>query len=260
MTLAELSRWIWYAALAVYAVLGWRILRLRLPYRALAVYVLAGLVRGPFLLSFPVRSLAYTWAWAFTEPLIIALQVYMVLEILHMLKAAYPGIGKYGSRIVSGCWLIAVAGSAISALLDAHWTQWIRALPRASFLLKGSTATLLALTLWTVLWCVSYLGGDSLTPNLRRHARIAAGYFSTMAIGWFLAYSGGATGPLVSTLLGFCGLTWHMLWLVLLTRRGERRPVVEAPAPGEDLESAFAAVEAQARLAASCAHAVMTPE
>ena len=260
MTLAELSRWIWYAALAVYAVLGWRILRLRLPYRALAVYVLAGLVRGPILLVFPVQSIAYAWAWALTEPLIIALQVYVVLEILHMLRAAYPGIGKYGSRTVSWCWLIAVAGSAVYALLDTHFIAWGRALVLGSFLLKGSTATLLALTLWTVLWCVSYLGDDSLAPNLRRHARIAAGYFSTMAIGWFLAYSGRATGPLVATLLGFCGLTWHMLWLVLLTRRGERRPVFELPAPGEDLESAFVAVEAQADLAASCAHAVMAPD
>jgi hypothetical protein len=183
--------------------------------------------------------------------------VCLVLEILHMLKAAYPGIGKYGSRILSGCWLIAVAGSAISGLLDAHWIQWSRALARGSFLLKGSTATLLALALWAVLCCVSYLGVRGLTSNLRRHARIAAAYFSTMAVGWFLADSGQLPVPLVSTITSICGLIWHMLWLVRLTRRGEQQPVVEAPAPGEDLESAFVAVEAQADLAANCAHAVM---
>ena len=252
--MAELSQWIWYASLVVYALLAWRIFRARLPYRALAIYAIAGLIRGPVLLMFPVRSLGYARAWLLTEPIIMALEVWMVLEILRLLKASYPGIGKYGSRAVALCCLAAITLSAASVLVDLHVIEWGRMIAQALFLLKRSTATILALTLLTVQWFIARLGDRGLTANLRRHSRITAAYFSLFGAGYFLADTGRFPLAYASALIGSTNLACHVLWLILLTPAGEAQPVLATT--GEDIESAFAALEQKAQVAADYVAAV----
>jgi hypothetical protein len=254
MTMAELSQWIWYASLAVSALLAWRIFRTRLPYRALAIYAIAGLIRGPVLLMFPVRSLGYARAWILTEPIIMALEVWIVLEILRLLKGSYPGIGKYGSRAVALCCLAALTASAASVLVDLHVIEWGRMIAQALFLLKRSTATILALTLLTVQWFIARLGDRGLTANLRWHARITAAYLSILAVGYFLADTGRFSLAIVSPLTYAGVLACHVLWLVMLTPAGEARPVLATT--GEDIESAFAALEQQVQVAADYVTAV----
>jgi hypothetical protein len=178
----------------------------------------------------------------------------MVLEILRLLKASYPGIGKYGSRAVALCCLAAITISAASVLVDLHLIEWGRMFAQALFLLERITATVLALTLLTVQWFLARLGDRGLTANLRRHARIAAAYLSILAAGYFLADTGRFSLAFISAFFGAAVLACHVLWLVLLTPAGEARPVLAAT--GEDIESAFAAMEQQAQVAADCVAAV----
>jgi hypothetical protein len=254
MTMAEPSQWIWYASLVVYALLAWRILRAGLPYRALAIYAITSLIQGPILLMFPVRSLGYARAWMLTEPIMMALQVWLVLEILRLLKASYPGIGKYGSRAVALCCLAAITMSAASVVVDLNVIEWGRMIAQTLFLLKRSTATILALTLLTVQCFLARLGDRGLTANLRRHSRIAATYLFIQGAGYFLADTGRFPLAIVSPLTSLAGFACHVLWLVLLTPAGEARPVLAAT--GEDIESALAAMEQKAQVAADYVAAV----
>ena len=254
MTMAEISQLIWYVALVVYALLAWRIFRARLPYRALMIYAMAGLIRGPVLLMFPLRSLGYARAWLLTEPIMMALEVWLVLEILRLLKASYPGIGKYGSRAVALCCLLALTLSTTSVLVDLNVIEWGRMIAQTLFLLKRITATILALTLLTVQCFLARLGDRGLTANLRRHSRIATACFSIFGVGYFLADTGRFPLAYVSALIGSTNLACHVLWLVLLTTAGEARPVLATT--GEDIESAFAAMEQQAQVAADYVAAV----
>jgi hypothetical protein len=239
-----LAQWVWYASLVLYALLAWKILSSRLPYRALAVYAIASVVQGPILLLFPVRSMSYARAWMGTESVIMVLEVWLVLEILQLLKASYPGIGKYGSRVVALCCLGAVTASAGSVLFDLQVIQWGKFFAQTIFLLERITATILALSLFAIQWFIARLGKRGLTANLRRHIRISSFFLSILAAGYFLA-SVGHYLNLASVSGGIAALGCQLLWIAMLRRSGEARPVLATT--GEDVETAFAALEQKAQ-------------
>lgn len=242
MMLREIVGVLWIVDTVLWAILLVRVVTLRLPYRVFAVYLGAHVVRYAFLSRFPLWSSSYYWAWLWSEFLILGLQVAIVEEFFRLLKTSFPRMGQLATRTIGRCRRAALAICIVGGTLTLGVLDWSHAVYRLSFLLKRGFATTLGLSLIAVLLCVRYAGRAHLKPNLLRHARIMAAYFTANALLYFLADTGRFSGPLVAMITQAFNVGCLVAWTFALGRSGEIQPTLEPLLPGE-MQASFAVLE-----------------
>ncbi len=231
--LREIVGILWIVDTILCAILLARVMALRLPYWLFAAYMGAHVARYAFLYQFPLWSNSYYWAWLWSEFIVLGLQVAIVEEFFRLLKTSYPNMGQLATRTIARCRRGALAIFIIGGSLTLGLLDWSHAVYRLSFLLKRGFATTLGLSLIAVLVCVHYAGKAHLKPNLLRHARIMAAYFTVNALLYFLADTGRFSGPLVAAITQAFNVCCLVAWVAVLGRLGEIQPTLEPLLPGE---------------------------
>jgi hypothetical protein len=240
--LREIVGALWIVDTVLWAILLVRVVALRLPYRLFAVYLGAHVLRYAFLSRFPLWSSSYYWAWLWSEFLILGLQVAIVEEFFRLLKASYPKMGLLATRTIGLCRRAGLAICIVGGTLTLGVLDWSHAVYRLSFVLKRGFSTTLGLSMIAVLLCVRYAGKAHLKPNLLRHARIMAAYFTANALLCFLADTGRFPLPLLEITTQVFNVGCLVAWIFALGRTGEIQPRLEPLLPGEK-EASFAVVQ-----------------
>jgi hypothetical protein len=240
--LREIVGVLWIVDTILSAFLLVRLIVFRLPYRSFAVFLGVCVSLSIFLSCFPLWSRSYYWAWLWSDFLILGLQVAIVEEFFTLLKGSYPNIGLLATRTIAHCRRIALAACILGAALTLGALDWTHAGYRLSFLLKRGFATTLGLSLIAVLLCAHYAGKAHLKPNLLRHARIMAAYFTVNALLCFLSDTGRLPLKLLAIITQVFNVGCLVAWIFALTRAGEIQPTLEPLLPGE-MRASFAVLD-----------------
>jgi hypothetical protein len=231
--LREIVGVLWIVDTILCAILMARVIALRLPYPFLAAYMGAHVVRYAFLSQYSLWSKNYYWAWLWSELIVLGLQVAIVEEFFRLLKTGYPNMGQLATRTIARCRGVALAICIVGGILTLGLLDWSNAGYRLSFLLKRGFATTLGLSLIAVLLCVHYAGKAHLKPNLLRHARIMAAYFTVNALLCFLSDTGRFSLSILEIIAQVFNVACLVAWICALGRAGEIRPTLEPLLPGE---------------------------
>lgn len=115
----------WYASLVVKVILLWRLFALGLAqrYKALWLALIISCIRTLVLLPIPVRSLAYTLTYFFTQPLLLLLYVLVALEIYGQVFESYQGISFLGRTFLGGTIAVSVVVSLLMHVSEFDFTR-----------------------------------------------------------------------------------------------------------------------------------------
>jgi len=185
----------------------------------------AALTAESLLLSaFVSKPLTYTKIWTFTRLAVLGLELLAVLEIFRRWSGTFPGIGRFGQRLLVILCLLAAALS-LSTFPVAWSAKGWRLAPYLILLanraVNAGLAAFLALTLG---FFVKF--GGPVAANLWRHTWAMTGFLTANAISYFLITTRYYT--LGNTLLQGVVLVILAYWIYAMRRAGEEVPVTES--------------------------------
>jgi hypothetical protein len=217
-------KWLWAASVIGEALLALRLVSLGLESRFpwLVAMLWSGVVRSVILLSLVPRTTAYGLTWAFTAPILLALQVAAVLELFRRTCAHYRGIGTFARwLLLASVGIGAFAGLSMAVGVERRPTELALAILVIGQRYVATTLGVAILMFRLFFW---YFPAP-LRPNVRRHANILTVYLMSIAAAYY-AFKPFGDGFGSIFLMG-TELVCLAAWGLALSRSGEREP--EAP-------------------------------
>lgn len=103
----------WYASLLLKIILLWRLFSLGLAarYKALVFFLVLATARTLVLLPLNVNTPTYALTYFLTQPVLLGLQVWVVLEIYSQVFESYQGISFLGRGFVVGTFAVGILAS-----------------------------------------------------------------------------------------------------------------------------------------------------
>ena len=150
MGLSHLDEILWIGSSILAGLVVWRILQQRLfvsPFRALAVLLGVVLVRDGVVSIPAYDTRAYSVAWAWTLPFLLAAQLWAGWDTLKAVARLYPKIGRFAVRLFLACLAITVAVCCVALPFELPRLLAGDAGLRALFLLHRSIDSWIAGTL-----------------------------------------------------------------------------------------------------------------
>lgn len=177
------------------------------------------------------RTNAYALAWFWTQPVLLALQLAVSVELYRMIADHYRNFDRMRPRLFWTCLTGAVLVSALSLLIYLRHVVWTQPILTSNLLAKRSVTFALG---GFVVATASFvrLFPVPIRSNVTAHRRIAtvyflanAGYYFAMGVGLMRIH---AAGIALMVITGCC----FAAWAALLKLGGE--DVEEPPEPTEE--------------------------
>jgi hypothetical protein len=216
--------------------------RLLLKYPAFTAWLAADVAKSLLLISIPVATNRYLLAWTCTQPVMLALQVWAVIEVYGYTTRAYPLLGSFGRWVLMVGLGLAVLIAAMPLVDELRTTGEYGYLYRfVGFALRRIVTTGLAVFMLTALAMFAVVPIPE-RRNVRRHRWLLTGYFAASALitGALMRFGGtreASTYASIAT-LGMSALMYGA-WALLLHPKGELVEPTPDPSP-EELELAEA--------------------
>jgi hypothetical protein len=175
------------------------------------------------LLMVDPRKNLYGYIWIPVQMLLFTAYYLVVYELYSLVLNDFPGIQKWGRRVMlfGGIACLAVAAVTLAADLsngDARYPI----LQAVNLFRRGVTSSLV-LFIAVMTAFLAYFPVP-LKSNVLAHAMLFGAYFLTETIGTFCRnLAGPSAARLVSTVLGCLTLTVVLGWIFLLSEAGERK-------------------------------------
>ena len=210
----------------------------------------AALTAESILLSaFVPHPRTYTKIWTFTRLGALTLELLATLEIFNRWSGTFPGIGRFGQRLLIVLCLLA-GGLSLSTFPIAWSASGWRLAPYLILLANRAVNAGLAVFLGlTIVFFVKF--GGPVAPNLWRHTWAMTAFLTANAISYFLITTRYYT--LGNTLLQGVVLVILAYWIYAMRRDGEAVPATQKD------EQAWAAAEEMNRQLLEFAASVKQP-
>jgi hypothetical protein len=228
---------LWWASIVAESILLARLIRVNLyrKYIWFTAYIVSDIVCSLTMmwLTPDPHSVVYAWVWVWTQPVLLALQLALSIELYRLIAGHYRNFERYRVRLFWTCLLSATAVSALTLIVELRHVVWKSPILQSEFLAKRTVT--FALSGFVIATSVFLrLFPISIRSNVTAHRRIATVYFLANAanycaldIGLLSTY---AAGIALMIITGGC----FVAWAVFLKPRGE--DVETSPAPtGEDI-------------------------
>jgi len=136
----------------------------------------------------PYTSLAYTYIWGWTFPLVLGAQIWAGFENLQCIGRLYPKIGNFAKRLFIVCFVITVIGCCTGLPFELHRIGGQEALLRALFLVQRWVDCWIAGTLILVALFFARFPAPLKKPprNLVVHTVLLSLYFTTYGLLYFV--------------------------------------------------------------------------
>ncbi len=200
-------------------------------YPWFAAYLLAGCAQSFIWLAGSPDSPQYLAMYRWTQPVMIALQWMIVLELWRRLMSCYRGIHRISHSIGIAILAIAMAvsfstgfdgltmwGQSISSL-TFHWLMWA---------VRYTASVLCVASLLLALWAAMFDHG--VPENTIRHAQLLAGYFGSVALGYLIVNLAPGSAPVIGACLTGAAAGFYVVWGFALKEKGQE-PIERLLAP-----------------------------
>lgn len=175
----------WYLCIGLTAVVMVHIHRENLTraYLAFSVFLPCATLQSFALLPLPNASLTYGHVWAFTEPVLMALQIWMVLEIFYATAGHYPSMDFRHQSLAA---IAVLSAAACVAIVKSGGVLEAAHLPvRTVILVKTYISwVLVAMLLLSAAFFASM--GAPVKRNLTTHRWITTAYIGSAAVAHLL--------------------------------------------------------------------------
>lgn len=199
-------------------------------YLVLTVYVAFSAFRdvGLALSGDPAHSRLYAIAWIATQPVLTILRVGMALELFRLVCKHYPGIGGFGRTLVFALTILAIIGSTLTAGPEIAVIERQRSVIDLVVAFQRFTSTALALFLvGTALFFVRF--PTAFRRNVLVHGCLLAVFFVTSSCSDLaFVFMGMRAARDLSAFMLSAAAACFLAWTFLLTRTGERKPLLSA--------------------------------
>jgi hypothetical protein len=183
------------------------------------------------------KSTVFFWFWVYSEMVLVALQILAAREVWTRIRASYPGIGRLGKELIEWVFILALLVSVASLFFDVLRANWSWVAWSGALVLRRAFVSVLALTVGSLAYGISW-APEPIGPNLKRHARIFAGYLTTSALFSLLVASRLLTPPTASRFKLAASAMWFICWIGAF-RRGQEEARIEKIASDENLDEAL---------------------
>jgi hypothetical protein len=194
-------------------------------YRYFAIYLAVMASRGVLLLIVPEKTTLYGWIFIFSAPVVWVCYILVVTELYSLVLAEYKGIATFG-RYTLGVALgfsVLLAGSTLIFDLSSRAEQFpiLLAVFATERWVISSLVILLILITAVLLWFPM-----PLSRNVVVHSLVYFLYFLSKALALFFRNTMGPTAiHLMNTVVMCTAAACLMIWLLFLSREGERKVV-----------------------------------
>lgn len=158
------------------------------------------------------NSSVYRRMWLTTEPLLLALQVAVAVELYRRLGSHYRNFGRIAPKLMTGAITVAAVLCAASITIDFPALRW--SYPPMTIVIFAKRCTTFVLAAF--LGCISVFFLRFRLPfrtNVRNHAWILATYLLINSGGYLVLDLGSRTYPVGAALMildAICFLTWAL--------------------------------------------------
>lgn len=214
--------WLWRASIALQFVLCAKLALTGLwrSYRKFAAYLAALTAESCVLIAVTQNGHLYAKLWGITRVVVLALEIPAVLEIFDRWSLSYPGIGKFGQRLLLVLFVLA-AGLSF-ATLPINWSLkgWVLA---DYLVMDTNRAVSVGLAAFLILMLVFFMKfGGPVAVNLKRHTWAMTVFTTANAIGYFLMTA--RSFWLANLLLSTISAGALVYWIFALNPSGEEPP------------------------------------
>jgi len=225
--LSSFDRFVWFASATVAAAIICRITRQKLfvsPFRAFTSMLGIVLVRD-VVMSIPrYNTHAYTVAWEWSLPVLLAAQIWAGLDALIAVARLYPKIGNFAVKLFLVCLVITAAACCLGLPLELHRLNGQEAALRTLFLLQRWVDSSIAGTLLLVALFFARFPAPLKQPprNLILHTVLLSAYFGSYAL-LFFAENLAPLGAMASLerLQFSLVVLLYAAWAICLSKRGQ---------------------------------------
>ena len=191
-------------------------------------YLGALAIESCVLISLTHPGKLYRRAWVVTRVVLLALELLAVLEIFNRWSASYPGIGRFGRRLLLV--LLALATGLSVSTLPIAWSSkgWIVATYIISIANRAVQAGLAAFLIFMLVFFLKF--GGPVAANLRRHTWAMTVFITANTLGYFVITA--RAYELGNTLLQAVVVGSLIYWLFALRISGDKAPVAPVDGPG----------------------------
>jgi hypothetical protein len=226
-----LDRLFWLAQIGLQALVVLKLYRHKLHrvYSVFFIYLLFTTAQNLLLLQIAPRSKAYTSVWLISMPVAWVLSILIVLELSSLVLRDYQGLLTFGRRALA---LFLAASFLIAfASLYPDLQRMDGTYPVVAGFLAVQRALTSSLAVFLVLLTAFLLFFPiPLRWNLAVYALVYFIYFAATSAGIFLRnVFGPEVTRSINTGLTAVGALSLLLWLILLTAKGEKRETVVGP-------------------------------
>jgi hypothetical protein len=215
--------WLWKASIATQFLLCIRLAAtgLRRSYPRLFTYVAALTAESCILIGAARSPYLYEKVWVATRAAVLVVEVLAVLEIFGRWSDSYPGIGRFGQRLLVLLFVLAT-GLSLS-MLPVKWSSsdWVFATYLMSVANRSVQTGLAAFLLLMLLFFMKF--GGPVAPNLKRHTWAMTAFLTANVLSYFLITA--RVYQLGNTLLQMISLAALVYWIFAFRRSGEEIPV-----------------------------------
>jgi hypothetical protein len=205
----------------------WRMVQQKLlvaPFQAFALMLGVVLARDG-LMSIPrYDSHAYTVAWGWSLPVLLAAQIWAGSETLKAVARLYPKIGRFAVRLFVVCLAMTAVVCCLALPLELHRMKGEEVILRSLFLLQRWVDSSIAGTLVLVALFFARFPAPLKQPprNLVIHTVLLSAYFCSYAV-LFFAENLAPLGTIASLerLQFALVVLLYAAWALCLSRRGE---------------------------------------
>lgn len=199
-------------------------------YGSFALWVGGMVLRAAALLWVPYTSLLYSRLWAMTQPILWALQLMALLEVMQLIYEQYPRLGEPAKLITKTSFAAGVLLGLVFTFVDlgsVRMPWWLDATLTTTKVVSWATCfILLAQHVWFAMFPVP------MVPNVRTHRRLFCFYAGVLP---GLAYLVAGIGPplvnLATNMIYMSGnVVVLILWCLLIRNSREYSPL--EPPPG----------------------------
>lgn len=200
-----------------------------------AAFLVADVIREGIFVSLAASpsSPLYRRMWLTTEPLLLALQVAVAIELYRRLGAHYRNFGRIAPKLMTGAITAAAVLCAASITIDFPTLRW--SYPPMTIVIFAKRCTTFVLAAF--LGCISVFFLRFRLPfrsNVRNHAWILACYLLINSAGYLMLDLGSGSYPVGAALMILDAICFAS-WALLLSAAGER---FVHPPPVSDAERA----------------------
>ena len=212
---------LWYSSVAVQLLFCVHLLwsRLAKKHPVFTAYLGCSVVFSLWAMHYPIRAngafpISYTYFWLIAEPILIALQIAVALEVHSALWKEYASMVQPVRPLLLFALLMAIVAAALPLNLELKRFGSVRlqALVQFEFVAKRYISSVLAIFLVFSALLFVIVIRDSLTIRLFRHETMLAAYFGiyaivvlTVNVGWLSALQ---VNNYLASALTLCFVIW----------------------------------------------------